>query len=806
MRVHHLPSVSRWAILTSVAFCCACSDEAAAPDATASPAAEKLGSTSQALDDPDGLITPDFATSYLPLNFQALAGDLSTLAGVFSNAKSVLAVTQQLGELLGILERANPNAQFDKLAEDIKHVARELDWKGTMVPIDEWKGRARWAVESVAHGAVTVPGQDADAFSGSAVNAILESGEVAFYRVFQPSATEGWWTEVLRNPNDRSKPDPDHGDQAYDWRLGMPALMQLIAYRIQVIAAMNPNFRWDNSRTGYKDELRRLRAGLQYQRDKMLSGVRCASTFTVGRALGPGQACADVNTGIYALFGAGQWNAFPAQAEADEIIQRLRTKLYAALPFFEVQSMIDTLTLYINGTQDLTEATSDIRLAGNPGLCLDIQNGDPTPGTPLWAWPCTGDAAQYWQYDRTNGTIYNPVYGQCLDQTPHERFYPGTVPQGDAVQGIADGSSVVTSWCDGSRGQKWTYDPDSQALQNGYGLVLRASSLDVAASVNVYAGPPHPEVAGEKWQAPQRPVGPRSAPLFRYPNGELHAWDTLFASRYKDIYIGSADLGWQVVGTGNFDFDRHPDLLWRHAGASLVSTWSLDENLQPIDYPPAADHAPEGQPWTGDLDGNGVSDIVWTRGGWEASGSGAGYFAMTETWWMGAGATEPNLIDLRPSTEERVIAVGDFDGDAAHVADRLYASKDRVMRIALAGGSSYSFLTGDWQAMGTGDFNADGTDDVLYFIPETSDVFVGVVKNGQPVSSTILGSVPPSTGWTIQGVGDIDGDGVCDIIWRHTDGTIGYWLMNDPSSVRAYPTVPLSPDIAFSGVIRLGGN
>lgn len=142
----------------------------------------------------------------------------------------------------------------------------------------------------------------------------------------------------------------------------------------------------------------------------------------------------------------------------------------------------------------------------------------------------------------------------------------------------------------------------------------------------------------------------------------------------------------------------------------------------------------------------------------------------------------------------------------AHTADRLYQSKDFVMRIALAGGSSYSFAAGDWQAMGTGDFNADGTDDVLYFIPETSDVFIGVVKNGRPVGATVLASIPPSTGWTIQGVGDIDGDGVCDIIWRHTDGTIGYWLMNDPSSVRDYPTVPLSPDVAFSGVIRLDAN
>jgi hypothetical protein len=48
--------------------------------------------------------------------------------------------------------------------------------------------------------------------------------------------------------------------------------------------------------------------------------------------------------------------------------------------------------------------------------------------------------------------------------------------------------------------------------------------------------------------------------------------------------------------------------------------------------------------------------------------------------------------------------------------------------------------------------------------------------------------------WTIQPIGDFNGDGKTDILWRHTAGFVDLWAMNGASVISASPVATVPPD------------
>jgi hypothetical protein len=46
-----------------------------------------------------------------------------------------------------------------------------------------------------------------------------------------------------------------------------------------------------------------------------------------------------------------------------------------------------------------------------------------------------------------------------------------------------------------------------------------------------------------------------------------------------------------------------------------------------------------------------------------------------------------------------------------------------------------------------------------------------------------LGLIPSD--WSLAGMGDLNGDGKSDLVWRHVDGTVAAWLMNGTSISQA---------------------
>jgi hypothetical protein len=94
----------------------------------------------------------------------------------------------------------------------------------------------------------------------------------------------------------------------------------------------------------------------------------------------------------------------------------------------------------------------------------------------------------------------------------------------------------------------------------------------------------------------------------------------------------------------------------------------------------------------------------------------------------------------------------------------------------------YTSTTG-WQSQGIGDFDGEGNNDLLWRDAESGELAVWTM-NGSTVVTSATASVNPgaytsATGWHVQGIGDFDGDGKSDILWRDTaTGQTAIWFMN----------------------------
>ncbi|MEO8346092.1 MAG: S8 family serine peptidase [Betaproteobacteria bacterium] len=100
-----------------------------------------------------------------------------------------------------------------------------------------------------------------------------------------------------------------------------------------------------------------------------------------------------------------------------------------------------------------------------------------------------------------------------------------------------------------------------------------------------------------------------------------------------------------------------------------------------------------------------------------------------------------------------------------------------------------SVIGPDWVAGGFGDIDKDGNSDIVWHHTPSGGVYTWLLNAAGVKAGGVhyVGIVGPS--WNIEAVGDFNGDGVADILWRHSSGAVYVWYLTAGSAIGS--VVPL---------------
>jgi uncharacterized repeat protein (TIGR03803 family) len=275
--------------------------------------------------------------------------------------------------------------------------------------------------------------------------------------------------------------------------------------------------------------------------------------------------------------------------------------------------------------------------------------------------------------------------------------------------------------------------------------------------------------------------------LWENTDGQAAVWDMNGNNVIGGGKVSLASLEpstWFAIGTGDFNDDSLPDILWQNYGGFEDGGVAISDMNGTLIGGEGVSANP-GPNWfaigTGDFNDDHHSDILWQN----ASTGQASIWEMNANNVIGGGAVSPN-----PGPSWFAVGTGDFnkDGDSDILWQNANTGQVSIWEMSgnkIIGGGKVSPNPGpSWQAIGTGDFNHDGFSDILFQNTSTGQVSVWEMSGNTLIGG---GSVAnPGTSWFAVGTGG----GGSDILLQNASGQASIWDMNGNKIIGGGPVSP----------------